>query len=212
MTYSTSSELRANVNTTGHNSSLEPSFVKSNGEIEEDLKASHEDLLNEELDNLKVTKQEATFTRMILSQPFIVLYIMNFLSIISGFFAVNNFKKYGQLNGLTNEDYLAWLGSIAAICNASRFIWSFMTDYFPYKLIYGILVSMQIALNFTIMQVAESELFYAIWISLLLLCEGGHFTLAPNVLKKIYGSDQGTALYGILFSFSGCMSILIVIL
>ena len=73
-----------------------------------------------------------------------------------------------------------------------------MTDYFPYKLIYGILVSMQIALNFTIMQVAESELFYAIWISLLLLCEGGHFTLAPNVLKKIYGSDQGTALYGIL--------------
>ena len=78
---------------------------------------------------------------MILSQPFIVLYIMNCLSVSSGFFAVNVFKKYGQLNGLTNEDYLAWLGSIAAICNASRFIWSTMTDYYSYKLIYGILVS-----------------------------------------------------------------------
>lgn len=45
-----------------------------------------------------------------------------------------------------------------------------------------------------------------------MLCEGGHFTLMPNVIKKIYGSENGTALYGIAFSFSGIASILIVIL
>lgn len=59
--------------------------------------------------------------------------------------------------------------------------------------------------------VAESEGLYAVWISLMLFCEGGHFTLVPNVLKKIYG-DRGTALYGIAFSYTGICSILIVIL
>ena len=79
---------------------------------------------------------------MIFSQPFIVIYIMNMLSVISGFFAVNNFKKYGQLNGLTNENYLAWLGSIAAVCNSIRFIWSMATDHFSYKVVYAVLLVM----------------------------------------------------------------------
>ena len=46
----------------------------------------------------------------------------------------------------------------------------------------------------------------------MLLCEGGHFTLVPNVLKKIYGAENGTVLYGIGFSFSGISAILIVIM
>ena len=45
----------------------------------------------------------------------------------------------------------------------------------------------------------------------MLLCEGGHFTLLPNVLKKIYG-EKGTILYGIAFSYSSICGILIVIL
>ena len=67
---------------------------------------------------------------------------MNVLSVISGFFAVNNFKKYGQLNGLTNENYLAALGSAAAVFNSIRFCWSMATDYFSYRLVYGIMLVM----------------------------------------------------------------------
>ena len=89
-----------------------------------------------------MTKNEATIVRMVFSRPFIVAYFMNMLSVISGFFAVNNFKKYGQKNGIDNENYLAWLGSIAAIFNSSRFVWSLATDYFSYKLVYGILLCM----------------------------------------------------------------------
>ena len=64
-------------------------------------------------------------------------------------------------------------------------------------------------LNFTIPLVSSSAAGYAIWISLMLLCEGGHFTLVPNALKKIFGPAKSTALYGIMFSFSGVMSIVI---
>ena len=158
-----------------------------------------------------VKKDEPTMQRMVFSQPFVVLYLMSMFSIISGYFAVNNYARYGRLNGLTDENYFSYLGSIASICNAIRFIWSFATDHYSYKLVYGTLVTMQIVLNFTCPLIAESAGLYAIWISLMLLCEGGHFTLVPNVLKKIYG-DKGTALYGIAFSYTGICSILIVVL
>ena len=143
-----------------------------------------------------------------MSRPFILIYLMNMLSIITGFFAVNNFKIYGQKNGLTNEEYLAILGSIAALCNAIRFLWSFATDFFSYKLVYGILLVLQIVIDFTVPLVAENKYLYAIWISLMLFCEGAHFVLVPNVLKKIFG-ERGTQLYGIAFSFNGLASIII---
>ena len=133
------------------------------------------------------------------------------LSVISGFFVVNNFKKYGQLNGLTNEKYLAWLGSVAAIFNAIRFVWSLATDHFSYRVVYGVLLTIQIVLDFTIPLIAENAGLYAIWVSLILLCEGGHFTLVPNILKKIYG-NKGTSLYGIAFSYTGICSLLIIVL
>jgi len=79
---------------------------------------------------------------MVFSQQFIVIFIMNTLSVITGFFVVNNFKKYAQLSGLTNEDYLAWVGSIAAVFNAIRFLWSFATDYCSYKVVYSVLLSL----------------------------------------------------------------------
>ena len=81
---------------------------------------------------------------------------MNTCSICSGFFAVNNFKNYGLKVGLTDENYLAWLGSVAAIFNAIRFCWSFMTDYFSYKSVYGVLLVMQIVLDLTVPQVTGS--------------------------------------------------------
>ena len=85
---------------------------------------------------------------MILSKQFILLYFMNAMSVITGYFAVNNFKTYGQANGLDNDSYLAVVGSIAAVCNSSRFIWSWATDYLPYRFVYSILLLLQIFLIF----------------------------------------------------------------
>ena len=168
--------------------------------------------LRDDLDKLEVVRDEQSKVRMVFSQQFIIIYIMNMLSVITGFFTVNNFKTFAQKNDIKDEDYLAWVGSAAAICNSIRFVWSFATDHFSYKSVYTILLVMQIALCFTMQLIDDNKALFAIWVSLLLLCEGGHFTVMPNVLKKIYGKEYGTALYGIAFSFSGICSILIVIL
>lgn len=43
-------------------------------------------------------------------------------------------------------------------------------------------------------------------------CEGGHFTLVPNILKIIYGK-HATSLYGVVFVYTGlCGTLMIGIL
>lgn len=178
----------------------------------DDQNDQHQEQLNGgDFDNLKVTKSEASIVGIVFSKAFILIYIMNFMSISTGFFAVNNFKTYGIKNGLTNEDYLAWLGSIASVFSSVRFVWSYATDYYSYKVVYAVLLIMQIVLDFTTPLVAENSVLYFVWITVILFCEGAHFVLVPNVLKKIYG-EKSTLLYGIMFSYTGICSILIVVL
>lgn len=56
-----------------------------------------------------------------------------------------------------------------------------------------------------------SRYLFALWVWLSVWCEGGHFTLVPNVLKIIYGK-QATQLYGLLFSYLGVCSIVMLLL
>ena len=69
----------------------------------------------------------------------------------------------------------------------------------------------QIALNFTMTFVSTNKICYAIWICGMLFCEGGHFTLLPNVVKKIFG-DKATQLYGMMMTYTGVCSITMIIL
>ena len=131
--------------------------------------------------------EDVSLKTMVLTRQFAVLYLANLFSIMSGFFAINNFKTYGQLRGITNDDYFAILGSVASVANCLRFAWSGATDHLSYKAVYGALCLLQVVLDFTLPLVAENEGLYAIWISSMMFCEGGHFTLLPNILKKIFG-------------------------
>ena len=47
--------------------------------------------------------------------------------------------------------------------------------------------------------------------SLLLFCEGAHFVLVPNILKKLFGK-YSIALYGFAFSYTSIGNLLIVVL
>ena len=57
-----------------------------------------------------------------------------------------------------------------------------------FKQVYGILLCMQIGLSFTIVWASKKgKISYLVWVSLIIFAEGGHFTLLPNVVKKVYG-------------------------
>ena len=148
---------------------------------------------------------------MVCSRQFFVIYFMNALSIMTGLFTVTNYKTYAQANGINDDNYFARLGAVASVCNSIRFIWSAGLDCAPYKLVYGILLGMQILLNFSMPLVSHRRGAYGLYVSLIMFCEGAHFSLVPNVLKKIYG-DRATSVFGLMFSFSGLCSLLMLVL
>ena len=90
-----------------------------------------------------------------------------------------------------------------------RFIWSAVLDHLPYRLVYGELLTLQFLLAATMSVAINSKVTYGIWICLALFCEGGHFTIVPNTLKKIFG-DQATSLYGIMLTYTGFSSMLLI--
>ena len=133
-------------------------------------------------------------------------------SILTGYYSINVFKQFGQtIETLSNDEFLTWVGSVAALFNTARFVWSGFLDHYSYKKVYGLLLLLQIFLGSTMSFAIQSKGFYMTWISLALFCEGAHFTLVPNILKKIFGR-QATSLYGIAFSYTGLASVLILVL
>ena len=148
---------------------------------------------------------------MVQSRSFILLYLMSSLSIFSGFFVLNQTKLYGMANGFTNDQFLALIGSLSAVFNILRFVWSWLLDYYTYRQVYGALLVGQICLNLSLPAVSADPLFYALWVCLAVFCEGGHFTLLPNILKRIFGS-KATQLYGILFTYTSLCAVLMILL
>ena len=110
---------------------------------------------------------------------------------------------------LNDDAFLTKVGSISALFNAARFIWSGALDKFCFKKVYGVLLLIQIACAFSIKVTEESRFGFATLVCLTLFCIGGHFALFPNVLKQIFGK-QATFLYGIMFTGTGLASLTIV--
>lgn len=121
---------------------------------------------------------------------------------------VNEFKVFANDNDITNDRYLSTVGSLGAVFNSLRFVWSAALDKFKYKYVYGLLLIFQIVFAASISFICQNAVLYAIWDCMILFCEGGHFTLYPNIMKSIYGNERGTFLYGIAFSYTGVSAII----
>lgn len=109
---------------------------------------------------------------------------------------------------LNHETYLTEVSSISCLFNSGRMIWSTLLDHYSYKKVYGTLLVMQIFLAFTYKWSSQLRSSYAVWVWLSVWCEGGHFTMIPNILKIIYGK-HATTMYGVAFSYSGFCSLLL---
>lgn len=113
---------------------------------------------------------------------------------------------------MNHEIYLTEVGSFSCIFGCLRFVWSAALDRYSYKIVYGTLLVIQILLAFTYYFAAKSRVLFALWVWLTIWCEGGHFTLVPNILKIIYGK-HATSLYGVVFVYTGlCGTLMIGIL
>ena len=105
------------------------------------------------------------------------------LSIMYGYYTLDVYKTYGLTQPALDSDiYLTEVGSVGGLFGALRFIWSWALDHYSYRKVYGSLLVLQIILALTIKWTSLSRSSYAIAVCLCIWCEGGHFTLAPNIL------------------------------
>jgi hypothetical protein len=155
--------------------------------------------------------KHATVSEMLFSRQSVILFIVSTCSIFSGLFVVNQTKEFGFLNGLDDDRYLSLIASIGSIFNTLRFVWSWWLDHSRLKIVYATLILMQVFLNFTIFLVDKNWYSYAVWIWLFMFCEGGHFTILPNILFRIFGS-RSLAVYGFFGSFVSIVGLIQVFL
>ena len=65
---------------------------------------------------------------------------MQSLSILFAYYVVNVYKPYGfEVPTLDNDKFLTLVGSISAIFNGLRFVWSGSLDKINFRLVYGFL-------------------------------------------------------------------------
>ena len=184
---------------------LDKSMEKHSCVTEETAFSSHENSSSER----EVTMREAVTT----SQFWLIL-VMSIFSVFQGYYILNVYKAYGYTKPALNNDlYLTKVGCASALMGALRFAWSGSMDFItinPYKKVYGTLLLIQAALGFSIELFAENQLTFAIWMCLLIFCEGAHFTIIPTTLKLIYGKSA-SSIYGVIFSFAGLANLMIML-
>ena len=134
---------------------------------------------------------------------------MQGLSILFAYYIVDVSKTFGEsVPELDNDKYLTTVGSISAIFNALRFIWSGAIDKLQFKYVYGTLLLIQISIACSITLTEHNKVSYTIIVCLVLFCVGGHFALFPNIIRQIFGK-QATFLYGWCFTGTGIASLMI---
>ena len=80
---------------------------------------------------------------MMKTKEFLLLYLMNFLSVFVGLFIANEYKVYWLNSGFApGEKFLATVGAIGSVCNGMRFVWAALLDKFSYRSVYAVLLSM----------------------------------------------------------------------
>ena len=121
------------------------------------------------------------------SKRFWFLFGMALMSITPGLYIMNVYKTFGK-SQINNDQFLTIVGSVASVFNGSfRYLWGILMDKISFKKAYAILIATQTVFIMSMFYVAKVEALYLIWVCVIVCCEGGHFTIYPAVIARMYG-------------------------
>ena len=99
---------------------------------------------------MRIQRDFILFKMCLKTEQFWTVYLMAAFSILTGYYSINVFKQFGQtVETLSNDEFLTWVGSVAALFNTARFVWSAFLDHYSYKKVYGVLLLLQIFIGST---------------------------------------------------------------
>ena len=121
------------------------------------------------------------------TKEFWLLFFMSLCSVTPGLYVINSYKTFGSKE-INDDEFLAVVGSVSSVFNGSfRYVWGQLMDKTSFKISYAILICTQTLLIMTLYYIASVKALYLIWISIIVCCEGGHFSLFPTIIAKLYG-------------------------
>ena len=117
------------------------------------------------------------------------LFFMALCSVTPGIYVVNSYKTFGS-KAIDDDEFLAVVGSVSSVFNGSfRYVWGQLMDKTSFKISYAILICVQTVLIMSLYYIASVKALYLIWVSVILCCEGGHFSLFPTIIAKLFGKE-----------------------
>lgn len=131
------------------------------------------------------------------------------LSGMTGLFAAASFKTIG-IKYSYDDEFLTIVGSIGSIMNGTmRPLWGFFFDKTSFRVVYLVILSLQIALCFTFPSVNKFKPSFLIWIVILTVCSGGHFTILAPTAVRIYQRGTGAKIYSFLIIAIGVSCLIV---
>ena len=94
---------------------------------------------------------KAPLLTLLRTKQFILIFVMNLLSVMFGLFLIGSSKKFGS-EYLKDEKFVTLVASIASIAGIFRFLFAIGLDKFSYKKVYSFIIILQIIFAFTLLQ------------------------------------------------------------
>ena len=124
--------------------------------------------------------------------------IMMFGANIFGTFFSYEYKPYGLANKL-EDNFLTWAGSFSSLTQVlARFTVGSLYDYLGFRLIFFILVIINITNSLICYWAVNYAWLYFMCIQLNYLFIGGVFSLFPAPASKTFGSNNGVRVYALI--------------
>ena len=149
--------------------------------------------------------ETATMLNLIRTRQFFLLLIMMYLSSFFGYFMLNQYKDFGK-EFIKDDHFLTLVGAIASGFSGFRFVWAFLMQKFSFKVVYSIMLLIQIVVSLTIYWTVRYKFLYLISICMSIWLQGGHFTVLPTVCGIIYG-DKATQMFSLIYFSFGAGSL-----
>lgn len=121
------------------------------------------------------------------TKQFWLLFLMSACSVGPGIYFLYVYKGFA-METLNDDEFLTLVGSVGLLFNGGfRSIWGDFMDRTSFKVSYAVLVIIQIVMSLTLFYTVTEKWVYLVWIAVILICEGGNFSLFPTIFAKMYG-------------------------
>ena len=121
------------------------------------------------------------------TKEFWLLFCMALCTVTPGLYVISSYKTFGSKE-INDDEFLAVVGSVSSgFSGTFRYVWGQLMDKTSFKISYAILICIQTILLMTLYYIASVKVLYLLWVSIIVCCEGGHFSLFPTIIAKLYG-------------------------